>query len=60
MGLCGSSDINVKEGINTNLTYDMNGNQLENSDILSRASTRNSLKIKTYNKRISNIYNQKK
>lgn len=49
MGLCGSSDINVKEGINTNLTYDMNGNQLENSDILSRASTRNSLKIKTYN-----------
>ena len=49
MGLCGSSDINVKEGINENLTYDMNGNQLENSEILSRVSTRHSFRIKTYN-----------
>ena len=35
MGLCGSSDLNVKDGIDSNLTYDMMGNQLDNSEILS-------------------------
>ena len=31
MGLCGSNDINVKDGLNTNLTFDMNGNKLDNT-----------------------------
>ena len=31
MGLCGSNDINVKDGLNTNLKFDMNGNKLDNT-----------------------------
>ena len=49
MGLCGSSDINVKDGFNTNIAYDMNGNQLDNSDIFSQTSIYRFNSIKTYN-----------
>ena len=49
MGLCGSSDLNVKDGIDSNLTYDMMGNQLDNSEILSNKSMTKYRSIKTYN-----------
>lgn len=49
MGLCGSSDINVKDGIDSNLTYDIMGNQLDNSEILSSKSMLKYRSIKTYN-----------
>lgn len=49
MGLCGASDINVKDGTNMNLTYDLNGYQLDNSETLSTTSISKSNSIKTYN-----------
>ena len=49
MGLCGSSDINVKEGLSTSLTYNMNGIQLDSTDIYSQNSSYRSFSIRTYN-----------
>ena len=49
MGLCGSSDLIVKDGIDSNLTYDMMGNQLDNSEIYSNKSFQKYKAIKTYN-----------
>ena len=49
MGLCGASDINVKEGLNTNLTYDINGMKLESSEIVSMNTLLKTNSIKTYN-----------
>ena len=49
MGLCGSSDLIVKDGIDSNLTYDMMGNQLDNSEIYSNKSISKYRAIKTYN-----------
>ena len=48
MGLCGSNDINVKDGLNTNLTFDMNGNKLDNT-FFSQSTIYKSTSIKTYN-----------
>ena len=49
MGLCGSSDINVKEGLSTSLTYNMDGIQLDSTDIYSQNSSYRSFSIRTYN-----------
>ena len=49
MGLCGASDINVKDGVNTNLTYDLNGNQLDSTNLFSQNSLYKLNSIKTYN-----------
>ena len=49
MGLCGSSDINVKEGLSTSLKYNMNGIQLDSTDIYSQNSSYRSFSIRTYN-----------
>ena len=48
MGLCGSNDINVKDGLNENITFDLNGNKLDNT-FLSKNSICKSSQIKTYN-----------
>ena len=49
MGLCGSHDINVKEGFNSNLTFDLNGNQLDDSDIYSERTAHRNNSIRAYN-----------
>ena len=49
MGLCGSSDINVKDGLSTSLAYNMNGIQLDSTDIYSQNSSYKSFSIRTYN-----------
>lgn len=49
MGLCGASDINVKEGLSDNLSYDINGNQLDNTSLYSKINSMAYTSIKTYN-----------
>ena len=52
MGLCGSSSLVVKGEINPNLTYDINGIQLDNSCENSQINYHKTYSIKAYNNKI--------